>query len=77
MYTGISVNCMGKNLTSLPDVPEHTVVLNISNNNVSIHDLLQFSHIMFGELLYMAQRPGHLENCSASNSRASKYVAGK
>ncbi|KDR22774.1 protein halfway isoform X2 [Zootermopsis nevadensis] len=31
----ISVNCSGKNLTSLPDIPPHTIVLNISNNNIT------------------------------------------
>ncbi|PSN47105.1 Protein halfway, partial [Blattella germanica] len=36
-FIGISVNCVGKNLTSLPDVPQYTTVLNISNNNVKLH----------------------------------------
>jgi hypothetical protein len=31
----IKVNCSGKNLTSLPDIPPHTIVLNISNNRIS------------------------------------------
>ncbi|XP_069690480.1 protein halfway isoform X2 [Periplaneta americana] len=31
----ISANCSGKNLTALPDVPAHTVSLNISNNNIT------------------------------------------
>lgn len=34
-FMTISVNCSGKNLTSLPDIPPHTIVLNISNNNIS------------------------------------------
>lgn len=33
-FMTISVNCSGKNLTSLPDIPPHTVVLNISNNKI-------------------------------------------
>ncbi|XP_023717915.1 protein halfway isoform X3 [Cryptotermes secundus] len=31
----ISVNCSGKNLTSLPDIPPHTIVLNITNNKIT------------------------------------------